>query len=551
MTDAATAPPRPAYNGSTLTTASPNHARPPEPPQETLRKTQVLWDAEQFDEASALLLWALEHHPDHVGLLRAAARTRLRMTDTPMALELLQRAHRLEPDNPHILGELGQAAQAAGQVDRATEHYQRALAMAPDDVAALCGLAQVHERMHRLDQAAQLLDRVAVLDPGNPWVRFYRASVRYRQGDAAGAAAALESLIADSPPAAVACDAWYKLAEICDRHGTAEETMACLAAAKGTMAPRHAALHERHQAYFAEVESSRAGVTAATLKRWAGGLTPRDRSSTPPNPASAPAQSPAASGRRLAFLVGFPRSGTTMLEQVLGAHPDVVAVDEREMLSGIRAGARDLADPSIPMGHVLDALTPRHLDRLRELYYQELVRILEFDPGDKLVIDKQPLNLLILPEVARIFPDATVIVALRDPRDVILSCYMQPWTPNRFTVGLSTLVDAARLYARVMSFWVEWREICRNRWIEVRYEDTVDDLESQARRVLAALGLPWNDSVLSFHRSAAEKYVRTPSYTGVVQPVHRKAVARWKKYESHFAPAMPVIEPLLKSFGYS
>ena len=207
---------------------------------------------------------------------------------------------------------------------------------------------------------------------------------------------------------------------------------------------------------------------------------------------------PSASSQRPrpAFLIGFPRSGTTMLEQVLAAHPEIVTTDERRFLFLIR----DRYERRFPMGATLAeklaAIDAPTRERLRADYFAAVAAALPAATRALVLVDKLPLNLVDLPWIRAIFPDARVLVALRDPRDACLSCCMQDFVLNEGMIELLTLEGAARFYADVMSIWLGLRDRIGLSWLEVRYEDTVQDLEAAARRVLAFLAVSWDERVL-------------------------------------------------------
>jgi hypothetical protein len=158
---------------------------------------------------------------------------------------------------------------------------------------------------------------------------------------------------------------------------------------------------------------------------------------------------------------------------------------------------------------------------------------------------------MLLPLVARAFPEMKVLFVLRDPRDVVLSCFMQRLPLNAVSVHYLTLEGTIRKYATVMYAWLMIRDMLQNPWTEVRYEATVTDLEGQARRVLAFLGLPWDPAVLDFHRRAQRKHVHSPTYEAVTRPAYTSSVGRWRNYAAHFEPHLGMLQPLVQALGYS
>jgi sulfotransferase family protein len=144
-----------------------------------------------------------------------------------------------------------------------------------------------------------------------------------------------------------------------------------------------------------------------------------------------------------------------------------------------------------------------------------------------------------------------IVFALRDPRDVVLSCFMQRLPLNAVSVHYLTLEGTAKKYATTMNAWLKIRGMLRNPWIEVRYEDTVADLERQARTVLEFLELPWDDSVLEYHRRAQTKHVHSPTYEAVTKPVYSSSIGRWRNYAAQFEPYLKILQPFVEAFGYA
>src|SRR5204863_4492431 len=192
----------------------------------------------------------------------------------------------------------------------------------------------------------------------------------------------------------------------------------------------------------------------------------------------------------LAVLSGFPRSGTTLLEQLLDSHTGLISSDERE------AFARDIfpalwvtpATP-VPTPAALDAVPFERLAALRTRYFESMEAALNEAIGDRVHLDKNPTLTVVLPGLLRLFPEARLLIALRDPRDVVISCFMQYLPLNANSVYFLTLERAAQRYANDIGMWLNLRDKIASRWLEVRYEDTVVQLETEARRALEFLGL--------------------------------------------------------------
>jgi hypothetical protein len=330
--------------------------------------------------------------------------------------------------------------------------------------------------------------------------------------------------------------AWYELGALFDSQGRYDEAMAAVVQAKDLLRPaasKPLALLAGVQARVREMESV---LSAEMFDRWHGAI-----------------ESPGGS-RRLAILCGHPRSGTTLLEQVVDMRDDVVTAEETHVFhdEAYLPLSRDAA-PDTPVLEMLDSAAPGDLRRARDEYVRCLELLLGEPIGKRLLLDKNPALTALLPAVARLFPEARILVVLRDPRDVCLSCFMQPLALNPMSSAYLTIEDTVTQFCSVMGFWNAIRPHLRNPWIEVRYEDMVDDLDSVDRKVREFLDLGDGADPARFHEHARTRLIRSPSYAEVARPVFRRSVGRWKNYERFLDPdgrGLSRLAPVLRALGY-
>jgi hypothetical protein len=248
------------------------------------------------------------------------------------------------------------------------------------------------------------------------------------------------------------------------------------------------------------------------------------------------------------FVIGFPRSGTTLLEQMLDAHPAFRSMDERGYVYQLidrmeRAGQHYPAD--------LANLAQEEADQLREVYWRLVDRTLP-DLGKRRLVDKNPLNMLCLPMVLRLFPDARIILCIRHPCDVLLSCSMQAFRSPAFRAMCSSLPRLARGYTEAFEQCCGHIEVFKPRVLEWRYESVVADPDAAVARLGDFLEVADASSMMDFAGNARRKqFIATPSYAQVTQPVSTAAVGRWMNYREQFEPVLPVLRPWLERFGYT
>ena len=444
-----------------------------------------------------------------------------------LASRAWSKAIELEPRNAELIGMVGHQYQAARQPEAARACFVKAAAADPRSINSRISLAVLLERMHCLPEARQAVEECLVIDPQDDQARYFRALLDRREGKLEEAERGLRDLIASDPRHPyVRYAARYELAQVLDRTERFDEAMVELAAAKEIVRGlTDVSLLMR--GYDQSAESIRrftASQPKDILATWAKFFPERKREAIP----------------TLAFLGGHPRSGTTLLERILDAHPGAAAVDEPVAFLEVLQ----------PEFHKSNSLSSGRINVLRRLYLQALRQDLGHEAAGKVLIDKNPSPTARLPLWLRVFPELRVIVALRDPRDVALSCYFQNIPLNSANVNFLSLERTAKHYADLMGIWLAVREWPGFAWMETRYEDTVANLAAEGRRVTEFLGLPWLTEQERFHEKSGAKQLYSPTYQDVTQPVYKRAVARWRSYEKHLAPILPALEPYCRAFCY-
>ena len=255
---------------------------------------------------------------------------------------------------------------------------------------------------------------------------------------------------------------------------------------------------------------------------------------------------PKAPTERHIFLVGFPRSGTTLLERVLSSSDEVASLEEKDTLSD---AVREFMDK------------PGSLDRLRrasdwdlEPFRKQYWRRVEAFTGEvagRALIDKLPLNTMKLPLIARLFPGARVLFALRDPRDVVLSCFRQRFRMNASMFEFLTLPRAARLYDGVMTLAEQLRVKLPLSVHTHRYEDLVTDFEAQTRAICDFMDIEWREEMRHFDANIGARSIATPSSTQVARGLYGDGVGQWRRYSEQLAPVMKILEPWVEQYGYA
>ena len=416
-------------------------------------------------------------------------------------------------------------------LDGAERCAQAAIKADPGFARAYYALALVHERRHEIESAIAAAQQALSLSPSDDPVQLLMARLEARQGNLLAASSRLEVLIdGNGSDLRVTRRARRELGLILDRQGHFERAFQLI---------EEAGMDDLSEAH-------KRGITPETALRRIEHY--RATYLTHPDPVLLP-QLPANS-RAPAFLMGFVRSGTTLLEQVLAAHPQIVSCDEEPIVYGLRCEVERLLPGEGDAASKLATASTEQILRLRQFYWDRVsVRLGRLADG-LIFVDKNALNTLEIGLINAVFPDAKLILALRDPRDVCLSAFMQPYMLSDMTVHFLSWQGTVDFYAALLGLWLSLREQLSLNYLEVRYEDMVDDLESQARRVLDLLGADWRPEVLAFHDKARQRIISTPSFADVTQPLHRRSLARWRNYAAPMRRMAGILASFIQAFGY-
>lgn len=459
--------------------------------------------------------------------------------DFDLAEKALQKAGNLAPYDANLLQAVGTQYYHLRNSGQALACFRKAAEAAPSSTAMRLALAAWLERYRRLDEALECVQQCLEREPNDGASLYFKAFLLHRQGLNPAAENILRDLLKNNHPVPrqVQCDAHHLLGAIMDAAGNYEEALQQTARARAMRSQMvDTAALDRSAAQCNQARRELlAALTPEIFRRWRD-----DATATPSCPYA------------LGLLSGMMRSGTTLIEQILGANPEILAVDES--MNSLQELLRPL-QMSSPGGNLtlktLDGLAARQRTLLASRYCKSLLRETPGEPGSKLVLDKNPSTTAWLHVWLRIFPLSKVIVALRDPRDVILSCYLQNFPKDWAIAAFGTLERTAKFYTECMDVWLRMRELGGFAWIESRYEDVVGNLEAEGRRVTNFLGRSWHERQANYHDSARGKFVHSPTYGEVAKPVYTRAVRRWENYASALAPLEPVLQPYLRAFGYA
>jgi tetratricopeptide (TPR) repeat protein len=450
------------------------------------------------------------------------------------ARSCFEKAARVSADSAEILATAARLCAEFVNQDMAEYFFRKALAHKAVSADTIARLAELYERLHRPQEAAALAARALGRDPGCPLARLTQAKLHRETGRLAEAESVLLPVLTN-PNREMCVRGYYELSAVYDRQGRYDDAMAACLQAKNWLLPDAPPLLARMELVNRHLKELQDNVSTDLLGRWfdAG------RETLQPL-------------HRLAYLGGHARSGTTLLEQALDAHPEIISAEETTIFHN---QAYETLRSTVPNEATMFAgLAGASVDALRtarERYFQSMSDCLGVPLDSRLFVDKNPSLQTLIILFIRFFPEARLMIALRDPRDVVISCFLLPhWPLSAGSVPFLNLEATVKAYSRAMGNWQMLKHMVKNPWLEIRYEDMLDDLESVLRKSLDFLGVGWDAKVLGFDEHARKKMLRSPTYSDVAQPVYRRARGRWRNYQKYLEPHLEMLEPLVKAFGY-
>jgi tetratricopeptide (TPR) repeat protein len=427
--------------------------------------------------------------------------------------DALRKAVALAPDEARYCMDLGTCCQQLQLQDEAVRYLEKAASLNPDDTESLMRLATAHSDPGRFDKAQEAYERAIERDPAAGGAHYGLAMIKqYQQGDPQ-----IELMRKTLDAGGLDLE---NEASICFALGRAEDQLGRVDEAMDLF---HRGNRVKRGLNPFSIETERAN-TLGIIQAFPAEIFERSREDG--NPSELPV-----------FVFGMPRSGTTLVEQILDSHPSIHGAGEINYLWRIvsRIGKWLPAGKTLP-GAVAE-VDPEAWAALGKQYVDN-VRVL--DESAQRIVDKLPFNYTLTGIIKLMLPNAHIVHCVRDPRDTCLSCYLTSFGGDRgFTSDLSELGETYRLYRQLMN---HWEKVLPGEIYEISYEKLVANQETESRRLLDHIGMEWSDDCLNFHHNA--RLVTTASMTQVRRPAYKTSIARWRRYEDHLGPLMGALGDL-------
>jgi len=497
----------------------------PDNPEAQFDFAAAMEAADRLDDAAEILSNAIELDPGYADALNNLGLVQDKLGRPAEALENLRQAVDLMPGSPIFLSNLATVQRKIGAVEEAERNFEAAIAIDPAFVQAYGNFGDLLQFQNRLSDLEELLTRAdAHCDPEAPELLDLRAHLAMDKMNYAEAASLIEQAIEKDTSSTLRHRRYGFLGKAYDRVGDYGNAFRSFESAN----------------LQAAKNARRRGIDGKGYTNFVNRLIAEMESGV-----VEPINSVEETGQPV-FLVGFPRSGTTLLDSILRSHPDIDVLEELPIVTDLRlsrnGGVPTYANPDLSSVD-RETLQRAYLDRAGGSPART---------GAPILIDKFPLNLVEAGFVAAVFPAARFILSLRHPNDCVLSCFMQSFELNPAMANFFNLGDASRLYDRVMTLWSLFERRLALKVHRVRYEDVVADMQGAVAPVLDFIGAGWHENVENYRQTALNRgQINTPSYNQVVKPLYRDAMDRWRNYENRFTPYQHLLDPWIERWGYT
>ena len=490
-------------------------------------------DRSEYQAACAIFSQAVSLAPADAGLRLALAQCCYDIMRSEEALATLEGWPEFVGLTPEIIAGIAHLLVTMGETRRAEPALAQVLENARRGGPTSLRLVRVLERTNRLSEAREALQRIkarAETVSGDADLLLTEAALAQREGAHEEACRVYFAVLKDHDDFLRRHHLLFPLAQSLDALGRYDEAYATLEEA------------HRSQVAFLEFAAGKQATDASPAIQLArSGCDPQDVATWQDADAPGVEDSPI-------FIVAFPRSGTTLLEQILDAHPALRSMDETPFLKRALDAASECG---IRYPFELGRLSAAQLHQIRLGYWSQVRSKVELQPGQRLV-DKNPLNMMRLPLIRRLFPHARTVLAVRHPCDTLLSCFQQQFRAPDLALMCRDLPTLAGNYRTAFDFWYAQLPLLGAATLELRYESLVADFAAEVRKLAEFLLLPWDEALLApAEHARAKGYISTPSYSQVIQPISGKSVGRWKRYQPHFAAALPILMPCIERWGYA
>ena len=483
----------------------------------------------QLDQAIFAFKRVLTIKPDHADAYNNMGNTLKDQGKLEEAIEAYNKALAIKPDFAEAYNNMGVTLKEQGKLEEAIEAYNKALAIKPDYAAAWSNGAEALEKWNKLKELGLWLERAfKILEPVPSDISFMKSKLLWRNKDTEEAIKLISNIDVETITP-IRKQGYLNLKAKCyEASKDYDLAFNCFKNMNALAIKSNDYLGLNPERYFQNIKDQLASLKSNSSEYLVNQITEQDNFVP-------------------VFLVGFPRSGTTLLDTILRSHSSIDVVEEQPTIASAETFIRKNWGSKI-----VEALPQEVLSGAKNAYITELNKHRQLEDNKPVLIDKLPLNLWQTPLIQQLYPQAKFILALRHPLDTILSCWMQNFKLNSAMANMVDLDRIVEFYCVAM----ETFKICRARYNlnihQIKYEDLIEDLSGETSALLKFLDLDWEDQMKNYQVTALKRgRISTPSYSQVVQPIYKDAKYRWLNYEKHLRQYITQVEPWIDEFGYS
>ena len=482
----------------------------------------------KFLSAEKLYKKILETYPDEVSTLNNLGTVLKELGKNKEAIYYYEKALKFKPQDIVTNYNLGLTFSNLEEFQKSTNFYEKVIKIDPKHIQSYHNLMDIYEKTNNQKKLEKTVLDAKNFLKDNPIVKLYEGNLLYKKKKFSEAINNLESISFDLNKVKQEQLRVLILGKCYDRTKNFNKAFNCFVKAnKIAFQLKNKNINKNF--YLKKIES-RKKFFNKLKKEKCSSLELLDGQNNP------------------IFIIGFPRSGTTLLDTILSSHPSIEVIEEKSMVPQLIGSLNELTKNNF---NNLKKINTDQIQKLRNNYFKNLYSHIKDKDNSKLYIDKLPLNIIYVGEILRIFPEAKFIISLRHPCDCVLSCFMQTFSINNAMANFLNLEDSAKLYDLVMELWTQYISTFHINYYEIKYENLVQNLETTVRPLLKFLELPWNSDVLTFSKTAKKRQqIKTPSYDQVIRPIYADAKGRWKMYEKQISNIFPILEPWIKKFNY-
>ncbi len=453
--------------------------------------------------------------------------TYAKLNNKNLAIKNYLTAIKIDQKNFRALYNLANCYLDSDDLDNAEKYYNRSIEIEPRNIHAYNSLFQIYDTSNNLEKLNEILIKTKKVFGTNPYLNFMVGISEYRKKNYLNSIKILEKVQIDKSDISKNTIISNTIAKCYDHLGIYEE--AFKAFQKSNKITQDAYRNNFNKDNYNKLIQNRINFfSVSEFKNW-NKIIIRDDNVDP------------------IFLVGFPRSGTTLLDTILRTHGSVEVLEEKPLINKIINELKVYMNGNFKN---LNKVDKNVIKKLRSLYFKDFNNLLPMEKG-KTYVDKLPLNIIHIAEIKHIFPNSKYILALRNPHDCVLSCFMQPFTPNDAMSNFYNLQSASKFYDQVMKLWTYYEKKLNLDFHAIKYEDIIKNFNLSINNLLEFLNLEWNDQLIEFYKTAEKRgIINTPSYNQINQPLYSKSIGRWKNYEKYFEGIAPDLKKWSSRFNY-